>query len=274
MSILEKCVAAAPFFKDALGKKYTVVVTDQKEYLFYDAGEVDFGLQKGDPVMEGTLVHKALKLGKRIFQKVDTEHSRFGFPYIGYTAPLKEQNEVLGALGIFVNTTTEENVLTMSQKLSFTSQQLAGISENLTAGAQELAGIAQTLSTETENINSQIQATDNITKLITDVSDSTHILGINAAIEAARAGDKGRGFSVVAGEIQKLAGRSKKSAEEINDNLRRIKLNISALNAEIEKMASLTQEQSASTEETNASIQQLQAAAEELKDIADNLFSE
>ncbi|WRO23656.1 methyl-accepting chemotaxis protein [Metallumcola ferriviriculae] len=152
-----------------------------------------------------------------------------------------------------------------------TSQQLSGVSENLTGGAQELATITQTISQEAGKIGQQIRQTDGIMKLIQEISDSTHMLGLNAAIEAARAGDMGRGFSVVAEEIRKLAGNSKASAKEIKENLNEMTKMISLLTGEIEKIAALSEEQAASTEQTNASIQQLQAVAQELEQIAANL---
>lgn len=67
----------------------------------------------------------------------------------------------------------------------------------------------------TEKLSKQSKEISHITKVITDITDQTNLLALNAAIEAARAGEHGKGFAVVADEVRKLAEQSKASAEKI-----------------------------------------------------------
>ncbi|MBV1776735.1 HAMP domain-containing protein [Burkholderiaceae bacterium DAT-1] len=124
-----------------------------------------------------------------------------------------------------------------------------------------LANNIETASQVVERLNAYSSDIGRILDVIRDIADQTNLLALNAAIEAARAGEQGRGFAVVADEVRTLASRTQQSTSEINTVIERLQ---SAVREAVKVMAD-------SRNETTASVTQAAEAGKALSAILESM---
>ncbi|MGG2106115.1 methyl-accepting chemotaxis protein [Lysinibacillus pakistanensis] len=161
----------------------------------------------------------------------------------------------------------EQNVhemMTRMEELSASINEMVVGINSITMQAQELAYTQEKTTGVANGAKGLADETQLISNFIREIAVQTNLLGLNAAIEAARAGDQGKGFGVVAEEVRKLAVNSAEATGNIESSLMQIKVSIDTIIDYMDKISELAQTQAALTEQLNASADEIGTMSQDL----------
>lgn len=242
---LQALVKLAPEIKKNLGENCAVVVTDTENFIFSSQSkDLDYSVKVGDFAFtdDNDILRQALN-GEKVQLHIPKERYGVGMHYSAN--PIRDENgEIVGVFQITKTLKDEEILDANLDELRSIVSRLQGKIQQVAAQAEELSATSTDINGQAAHANAKSQEISKVVKLIENISSQTNLLGLNAAIEAARSGDAGRGFGVVADEIRKLSIGTKEAVGSIGQSLQEIQTNMENLTVSIGEVSTASAEQS------------------------------
>lgn len=264
----------APILVDLFNEGAFLFMTDLEQVRYRQPSEkFDMpSIPLGYRLTENDIPFQAIKRKQPIIAEI--EESKYGVPISVASYPLfdeESQDKLVATFGLAIPKATAASVREMAQKLESNLNGMSAAVQQLAASATQIHNNEQDLNETIQEIVDYSEKINEISLFIKDIADETKLLGLNAAIEAARAGDAGLGFGVVAEEIRKLSDQSKSTVPKINELTNRIRKIVELASEKSQNSLLASQEQASATEEVTAGIEEITAMSEELNKIAGTL---
>ncbi len=257
-----------PYLRELFDNEVSIAVTDTEKFIINV--RTDGKSYTGTPIPAKGGIAKAIAEGRNVISYIPKE--MFGDAMKSYSLPVKgESGRVEGCICIGKSLKKREDVLELSRELSTAIGEIVNISNEFSEKLNSVVEMNRETNKKIEEAQKNASSTDKIFNFIHQVSSQTDLLGINAAIEAARTESVGKGFGVIAQEIRDLSETSRESVDKIS-------LMLSTINKSVEEICHSTTKTQEITEtfktaflEITESVERLSESAKLLEAMADRV---
>ncbi|MFL0250011.1 methyl-accepting chemotaxis protein [Clostridium neuense] len=267
-NILEAVISAAAQFKTFLQRDdISIAISDREKFLAtYDSSKIKLDFKTGTHLKDAGLLETATKIFRT--KQSDTTiipKEVMGFPVKAIASPILDQNgEVVGIFSLAMGLTKEFQAEEISEELTASLQQTNASIQEISSGAAKLNSMLKSIKENANALEENLKISNNSIDLIKSISSQSNILGLNAAIEAARAGSYGSGFSVVANEMRKLANQSNEISKTIEDSIAQMTKTIKDVLNAVNEVNKVSDNQSQSTKEASEALNLITDKSSEL----------
>ncbi|MFW2487452.1 methyl-accepting chemotaxis protein [Clostridium chromiireducens] len=269
--ILESLINVAPIISEMFGGNAAVAICDKTGCIFSLDGknvkapihvgqEADIELAKKTGIID--MVYRQKKTLTTLYNKKD-----HGVDSKATLIPaIADNGEVVGFVSLSTNIEDFTKIKTSTEELKSSLQETNLTVSEITNSAVQLSEKLNHMVENTKDTEKLIAESSEAVTLIESISKQSNLLGLNAAIESSRAGEYGKGFSVVAGEMRKLALNSGESSKKISAALAEMSNSIKTIIETINELGQIATNQAASLEEVSATVEQITLNSQVLVD--------
>jgi ABC-type transporter Mla subunit MlaD len=265
-SMIDSLKSVLPILGELIQEDVSTCITDREKCIaVFINSKVPVAFKEGDKVPTDNPLFIAMEKN-RVFSAV-VHKEAFGIDFRAIAYPIRDSNgKVIGAVGLAKSLDKQANIENLAKNLFTSLGQTNGAIEEIAGGSQKLSNVINGILSAANDTNGKINETDSIITSIQSIASQSNLLALNAAIEASRAGDAGKGFSVVSQEMRKLSQNSSESSKKVMAVLVEMKKSIDAIVSQVNEANTVAGNHAAVTEKINATIDEITTTSKNLVD--------
>ncbi|MDT0126113.1 methyl-accepting chemotaxis protein [Paenibacillus sp. RRE4] len=274
INIVDALLKALPYISLILREPASLTVYDHEKVLDVIMTEkFNLGFEKGMKLIDSYQNYAVLKNGREATLSTLPKEV-FGVELDTLNVPIfDDNNNVVAVFCVSYDQSNQNQLEDIIQENQDINANLVDMVQHVAAHAEELQATSEQI---LENTRLAVQNSSQINKVagfIREISEQTNLLGLNAAIEAARVGEAGAGFGVVASEVRKLSVDAKQATTDIDASLKDVQQVIQQMEVEVSQIAASSQEQANLVASFTDVIEKLNDTGARMKALSEQLIS-
>ncbi|PYE44262.1 methyl-accepting chemotaxis protein (MCP) signaling protein [Paenibacillus barcinonensis] len=274
INVVDALLKVLPYISQILREPASLCVYDHEKVLdVLTTDKFDLGFEKGMKLIESYQNFAVLRNGREATLSTLPKEV-FGLELDTLNIPIfDDQQNVVAVFCASYDQSNQNQLEEIIQENQHINANLVDMVQHVAAHAEELQATSEQI---LENTRVAVQNSSQINKVagfIREISEQTNLLGLNAAIEAARVGEAGAGFGVVAAEVRKLSVDARQATTDIDASLKDVQQVIQQMSVEVSQIAASSQEQATLVASFTDVIEKLTDTGTRMKALSEQLIS-